>query len=273
MRGIWQKLGAVRCWLSCKCRVVGNAFLPTTTIINEWWANDKAVCPTLLDLTEIKMAENKKNRITEIRGLIIAIILSIGGFFYLIYPLFSTLNNPSASPFAKAIAEIFVLLFPKIIAMLVIAGAFSYLSAYLDKTKKQERKIEEINDLGEFKSVFGGFKSEHELIISSSGINEQQKNDLLDLLKQQLTTIAAGDLITELKTQVASATQTQDIAKIYLQASERLSNEIDALNRRGQLSLVIGIITTGIVFCGMQNCGMVNQRKNFGLFLVTIFHV
>lgn len=99
------------------------------------------------------------------------------------------------------------------------------------------------------------------------GIDESQKQKLVELVTSQVQQDAADSLWKELQKRVEAATQSvnqyRDISKQFEDARSRLAQEVSALGRRGNLNLSLGVITTiaGLILLGYFVFATVDPSK------------
>lgn len=81
-------------------------------------------------------------------------------------------------------------------------------------------------------------------------LDEEQKNELVNSITKKINTEAADEVLAEIRGKIAAAERTDTLAHSIAETFEiivsRLRDELAALTRRGNLNLVLGMITTAI---------------------------
>lgn len=142
----------------------------------------------------------------------------------------------------KGLPTEFSTMVTRIFLAFVATGVAVAITTYLGKPK--DTTVIKINHQN--KPIEDSQSTSSQQNIKNLYFNEQQKNELLELLKQQLTNVASVDLIAEIKAQAATAFQIQDITNAYQKSHDRLYQEIDDLGRRGNINLALGVAITVI---------------------------
>lgn len=106
-----------------------------------------------------------------------------------------------------------------------------------------------VSHLSEDKSGIELLRSEIDTLKTQiHGIDKDQITDLVETIKREVATEAGDQLISELQKKLAESATTQtrerEVARNFEETRNRLSLEIAALGRRGNLNLILGIITT-----------------------------
>jgi hypothetical protein len=92
---------------------------------------------------------------------------------------------------------------------------------------------------------------------SLSQFTGNQKSELIKILQQQIESEAASGIIEEIRKQVAESHKLsmleRETSRHFEDSRSRLSQELSALGRRGNLNLALGIVTTvsGLIFLGI----------------------
>jgi len=118
-------------------------------------------------------------------------------------------------------------------------------------TKVIDRVVElesEVHHLHRGMSEIAGMQNT--AMASQTALTEEQKKALITSVKEHVHSKAAEEVLTELRKQIASADKTTSVTKHALEqfglTVRRLNDEVAALSRRGNLNLVLGILTTGV---------------------------
>lgn len=172
--------------------------------------------------------------------LVIAGIALIGSCLYYVNLLFNLPENSITKGMAIAF---FTVVLPNFFPIFIGMLAYAYITSYLNKSKQV---ITVQTHYGMNSNCNLTTASEPKITIHD--FDEQQKSELFELLKQQLTNTTSADLITEIKAQAATAFQAdtflEDITNFYQFSQGRLYKEMDNLGRRGNSNLALGVIIT-----------------------------
>ena len=86
-------------------------------------------------------------------------------------------------------------------------------------------------------------------IETKAGLSNEEKNELIKQLKALLTTETASGVLEEIRQQYTQLAAKQDLLnsaeRRFTESSGRLSEEVEALGKRANLNLVLGIMTAG----------------------------
>ena len=132
----------------------------------------------------------------------------------------------------------------------IVIGSFALfvtLLAYL-RTSTYKIRSERIEELESLSKGFESIQSKVEQSIETkAGLTPEEKSQLLEYLRKQLTTESAQSVLNEIRQQhektLSKLETIAGVERLFSESKERLADEVDALGRRSNLNLVIGIMT------------------------------
>jgi hypothetical protein len=128
-------------------------------------------------------------------------------------------------------------------------------SSYISQTDSEDLK----KDIKEFQLMLANFTSKTDIL------SEEEKVELIQALKNSLTNDAALAILQEIENKYSSDMKTniqlQQIREQLNRTRSRLQIEIEALGRRGNVNLVIGVITTGIAIYVLSSTVLSQEIK------------
>ena len=144
------------------------------------------------------------------------------------------------------------------IATLILTFMAAFLLNYVNKGIG-ESKNKNVNSYEELKSELDSLKQEFNQLVTNDSkdlngvlLTSKERQELIDNAKKKIVgnTLLAADL--SLKNDINSFRNQIEISKHYNDIVYRLENEINRLNRRGGVNLVLGAF---IAFCGILYLG------------------
>jgi hypothetical protein len=125
------------------------------------------------------------------------------------------------------------------------------LKAELERLRAEANQsfVTKVSHLSEGAPEIESLRSEIESLKAQvQGIDKDQFAGLVETIKKEVATEAGAQLISELQKKLAESVTTQarerEVSRNFEETRNRLSLEIAALGRRGNLNLILGIITT-----------------------------
>lgn len=136
----------------------------------------------------------------------------------------------------------------------VYTSALKSMESYLNEVRsdQEKRDIELSTRVDETRQLIQAVREEKVISLTPG-----ERQDFLALLRDQLHSQSSAETVESLKKawthDLDRNSQVEQVSRQLAEAKKRLTNELDAVNRRGNLNLSIGIVTTisGLAILGL----------------------
>jgi len=116
------------------------------------------------------------------------------------------------------------------------------------KNKIENNEFISFPEIEKIKEELSQIKQQSNNNSISNAITVEQRDELVSILKAELIDKskdkAAEEILAEIEDRVKSTNQLKEVENVFTRTLERLYEEINALSRRGNLNLSLGILTT-----------------------------
>lgn len=213
---------------------------------------------------------------------IFSITISIAGYF-----IFETLTKfdgePSTSPLI-IIASLFLVGLALLMFAYLKGGQNIYVSSKFNTpivSAKQSHQIDIIGDSLEklISRISGIEKKLKNTLLETDNLTEKDREELLNIFKNQIGQNVTDDFLKAINIKygesIAKETLMNELGKHCDRTESRLASEIESLTRRGNINLVIGVLTTliavGILASTVLSDNIPHESENIIAYFIPRF--
>lgn len=208
-----------------------------------------------------KLRAERQQRLRIILAVVPALIGFTGVLFLSVTPDFIELPFPFSRSIISLIIPVFLLLSGISVLMIYLQTGFKKTAnteldyiKYENEIRNLRNKVEHSAllskpDLEEIKDELNQLKIQAKQSSSiSEAITSEHRDELVSLLKSEILNKSTDEtyqnIFEKIEKKVSNLSQIKEIESVFSRTLERLYNEIEALSRRGNLNLSLGILTT-----------------------------